>query len=403
MTNAYIQEDFEIIALLCVGEVAQYNNEAITPLTPLFGQPMVHHFIKGLEKLGISKFYIGVDTVPGALLAYRDAASKDGIDVQFVRDPASVAKDMNQRTRALIVRADTLHAPAFVHQLLSKNQPLIAAVEERAENQIFERIDLNNRWAGVALLERHTLMALSHMPEGWDMASALLRQAVQDAVALSPVRQADIQNGNIRKLVTMEDLAAAHAVVSGGPFGRTVTFESKLIAYPLEKFLPAVWSVPWGRALSHWLFPVFASLSCFLALSNFALASALIAIIAIFSAVMRNAIRVVEYQTGQSDWIGSACWLVMAIALAALLNLSEPKVFDAVFLALSVTGLAILHAMSSDKDSYGFLSPMGIAACVVLGAFIDATGLVIKLLILLEIGRLLVRLFRQNQTTKAVD
>ncbi len=403
MINANTQEDFEIIALLCVGEVAQQNSEAITPLTPLFGQPMIHHFIKGLEKLGISKFYIGVDTVPGALLAYRDAASKEGIDVQFVRDPASMAEYMDQRTRALIVRADTLHAPAFVHQLLSKNRPLVAAVEERVENQIFERIDLNNRWAGVAILERHTLVALSHMPEGWDMASALLRQAVQDAVALSPVRQADIQNGNIRKLVTMEDLAAAHAVVSGGPFGRTVTFESKLMSYPLEKFLPAVWSVPWGRTLSHWLFPVLASLSCLLAFSNFAVASTLIAIVAIFSAVMRNAIRVVEYQTGQSDWIGAAGWLVMAIALAAVLNVSELKPFDAAFLAFSVAGLSTLHAKSSNQDGYGFLSPLGIAACVLLGAFIEATGLVVKVLILLEIGRLLVRLFRQNRTSKAVD
>jgi hypothetical protein len=135
-------DNSNVIALLCVGDVSAADGNAALPLTLLFGQPMIHHMIKSLQAVGITKFVIGVDTVPGALLAYRDAVSKQGLDLRFVREPSAMTPLLEANSRILLLRADTILDVGLIQQALLHKDALVATVEERAENQVFERIDL---------------------------------------------------------------------------------------------------------------------------------------------------------------------------------------------------------------------------------------------------------------------
>jgi hypothetical protein len=381
------RENSKIIALLCIGDVSPAEGEVALPLTPLFGRPMIHHMIKALQQIGITQFCVGVDTVPGALLSYRDEVAKEGLELRFVREPSAMAPLLAADTRALVLRADTILDAALVDRALRHNGPLVATVEERSENQTFERIDLNSRWAGMAILDRSSLEALTQLPEGWDMASALLRQAMQDNVPLWPLKQSEIQDGHVRRLENSGDLSAAQSLLMALPLNGPVTLESKLFSKGLARFGPAIWSVPWGRGLAEFSFPGLSLIAAILAVTGFPAVASVVAIGAVIASLIRNIVRSAEYRSARSDWAGMAGWALLATALVAVLKLTEPSFFEAGFLALTLTGLSLVSAHKNNGAGYRLLSPLVISLALMLGAITGSTAWAVKLLIISEIIR----------------
>lgn len=379
------RENSKIIALLCIGDVSPAEGEVALPLTPLFGQPMIHHTIKALQRVGITQFCVGVDTVPGALLSYRDEVAKEGIDLRFVREPSAMAPLLVADTRALVLRGDTIWDANLIDRALRHNGPLIATVEERSENQVFERIDLNSRWAGMAILDRNSLAALTQLPEGWDMASALLRQAMQDNIALWPLKQSEIQDGHVRRLENAGDLASAQSLLMAPPANGPATLESKLFSRSLARFGPAIWSVPWGRSLAEFGFLSLSLIAAILAVTGFPLGASVMAIGAVLASLIRNIVRSAEYRSARSDWVGMAGWALLATALIAVLKLTEPSYFEAGFLALTLTGFSLVSAHQNNGAGYRLLSPLVISLALMLGAIAGSTAWAVKLLIISEI------------------
>lgn len=397
------RENSKIIALLCIGDVSPAEGEVALPLTPLFGQPMIHHMIKALQRVGITQFCVGVDTVPGALLSYRDEVAKEGIELRFVREPSAMAPLLVADTRALVLRGDTIWDANLIDRALRHNGPLIATVEERSENQVFERIDLNSRWAGMAILDRNSLAALTQLPEGWDMASALLRQAMQDNIALWPLKQSEIQDGHVRRLENAGDLASAQSLLMAPPANGPATLESKLFSRSLARFGPAIWSVPWGRSLAEFGFLSLSLIAAILAVTGFPLGASVMAIGAVLASLIRNIVRSAEYRSARSDWVGMAGWALLATALIAVLKLSEPSYFEAGFLALTLTGFSLVSAHQNNGAGYRLLSPLVISLALMLGAIAGSTAWAVKLLIISEIIQQLLNVLGVLQKPAAQD
>ena len=381
------RENFKIVALLCIGDVVSADGEVALPLTPLFGRPMIHHMIKALQRIGITQFCVGVDTVPGALLSYRDQVAKEGLELRFVREPSAMAPLLAADTRALVLRGDTIWDVKLIDRALKHDGPLIATVEERSENQMFERIDLNSRWAGMAILDRNSLAALTQLPEGWDMASALLRQAMQDNVTIWPLKQSEIQDGHVRRFENVGDLAAAQSLLLAPPANCPVTLESKLFSKGLARFGPAIWSVTWGRGGAELGFPGLSLIAAILAVTAFPLVASVAAIGAVLASLIRNIVRSAEYRSVRPDWVGMAGWALLATALIAVLKLTEPSYFEAGFLALTLTGLSVVSAHHHNGANYRLLSPLVIALALMLGMLAGSPAWAVKLLIVGEIIR----------------
>ena len=381
------RENFKIVALLCIGDVVSADGEVALPLTPLFGRPMIHHMIKALQRIGITQFCVGVDTVPGALLSYRDQVAKEGLELRFVREPSAMAPLLAADTRALVLRGDTIWDVKLIDRALKHDGPLIATVEERSENQMFERIDLNSRWAGMAILDRNSLAALTQLPEGWDMASALLRQAMQDNVTIWPLKQSEIQDGHVRRFENVGDLAAAQSLLLAPPANCPVTLESRLFSKGLARFGPAIWSVTWGRGGAELGFPGLSLIAAILAVTAFPLVASVAAIGAVLASLIRNIVRSAEYRSVRPDWVGMAGWALLATALIAVLKLTEPSYFEAGFLALTLTGLSVVSAHHHNGANYRLLSPLVIALALMLGMLAGSPAWAVKLLIVGEIIR----------------
>ena len=382
-----LHDNDKIVALLCIGDVSPAEGEVALPLTPLFGRPMIHHMIKALQSAGITQFCVGVDTVPGALLAYRDEVAKEGLELRFVREPSAMATLLGTDTRALVLRADTIWDEGLIDRALQHDRPLIATVEERSENQMFERIDLNSRWAGMAILDRRSLAALTQLPEGWDMASALLRQGLQDNVTLWPLKQREIQEGHVRRLENAGDLAAARSLLMALPTRGPTTLESKLFSNGFIRIAPAIWSVPWGSRLAAFSFSGLSLIAALLAVTGFSLAAPVAAIGAILASLIRNIVRSAEYRSARSDWVGMVSWALLTAALIAVLKLTEPSFFEAGFLGLTLTGLSLVSAKRNHDAKYRLLSPLVIVLALIFGTLAGGADWAVKLLISGEIIR----------------
>lgn len=379
------RDNSKIIALLCIGDVASADGQIALPLTPLFGRPMIHHMIKSLQRVGITQFCVGVDTVPGALLSYRDEVAKEGLELRFVREPSAMATLLTAETWALVLRGDTIWDAVLIDRALQHNRPLIATVEERSENQMFERIDLNSRWAGMAILDRNSLEALTQLPEGWDMASALLRQGLQDNVTLWPLKQSEIQDGHVRRLESAGDLAAAQGLLMAPPAIGPATLESKLFSNGLSRFGPTIWSVPWGRGLAEYSFIGLSMVAVLLAITSFPLGASLAATFAVLTSLVRNIVRSAEYRNARSDWAGRASWLLLTASLVAVLKLAEASLFEAGFLGLILAGLSLVSASQSNCANFRLLSPLVISMALFFGTIVGSVEWSVKLLIMSEI------------------
>jgi hypothetical protein len=376
-------------ALLCIGDVATTDGAAALPLMLLYGRPMIHHQIKALESLGVKRFYIGVDGLPGALLNYKDTVVSEGLDVRLIRDPSAMAAELDDGTLTVVLRADTIITPDLVEKAMGDGTPLVATVEEHGENQDFERIDLNHRWTGLAILERSTLAKLSALPEGWDMASSLLRQTIQDGGKLWPVRQSDVQAGKLHKLKVANDVSALHSTFRASPIKTPRSLESILFAPIAQRVSAHVWSVSWGRAAVEWLFPGLSLLSVGLAISNLPVVGVLVAVLAILAGVVRGQVRAVEYRKSNYDWIGKLGLAALSTALLFIIKISSPGPIEAAYLTVLATGFSLFASLHRSSQRFWVMSPLMTALALLAGFAIDSASLAIQLLILVQLGFLL--------------
>jgi hypothetical protein len=377
------------VALLCIGDVATTDGTAALPLTPLYGRPFIHHQIKSLESLGVSRFYIGVDGLPGALLHYKDAVVSEGLDVRFVRDPSAMALELDENTLTVVLRADTIIASDLVKTAMIDATPLIATVEERSENQDFERIDLNHRWTGLAILDRATLAQLSTLPEGWDMASSLLRQGIQDGGKFWPIRQSDVQGGKLHKLKTAVDVAGLHSMYWVPSKKTPRSLDSILFAPIARRITSHVWSVSWGRAAVEWFFPGLAMVSAGLAIANLPVAGALVAALAVLAGVIRKQVRAVEYISDNHDWPASLGFAALSAALFFIVQGETTGLPEAAYLTVLATGFSLFASLHRSSVRFWVMSPLMIAVVLLAGFAVDSASLAVKLLILTQLGFLL--------------
>jgi hypothetical protein len=386
--KSHAQPD-ELVALLCVSDVAGPNGEAPLALTPLYGQPFLHHLVKSLEGIGIKRFFIGIDAVPGALLAYGDMAKRQGLDVQFVRNPSDLASQIDDNVRILVQSADIIWEQALVGKAIDHQKPIVATVEEQAENQRFERIDLNSRWGGLAILERRSAAALTSLPEGWDMGSALLRQALQDGVVRWPVSQKNVQAGLVCKLDQADEVSAAMPIFAQPGENAPNSLEKVIFSPLVNRLLPNIWTAPWSRALIEWLFPGLAALSALLAGLAVPSAAALFAFIAIFAALVRKQARILEYRSGRPDWFSKAGWALLALSMGATLYHAELSRPEGGFVSLAMIATSIFARNYWRTKSFWLSSPLVIAISASIGQAAGMPGWAIRGLILAELASLL--------------
>lgn len=148
-------------------------------LLPLAGAPLVEHQARRAVAAGASRILLLVDEIPAELVAVVERLRQDGIGTAFCQGIDRVADALEPDGRLLILCDACLPDEHLLGLLIAGAAPAVAVVPDSPANEMFERIDADSRWAGVALVDRAHVSETAVMLGSWDPVSTLLRRAVQ--------------------------------------------------------------------------------------------------------------------------------------------------------------------------------------------------------------------------------
>jgi hypothetical protein len=345
----------------------------------VFGQPLLLHNIQRLREIGGQTLLIAVDAVPGGLLSLVDQLNQKGVDTKTVRSVSEILTNLADHPHIVMVKADVIVDGDLLRFVAKSGKNILITVEENAENAVFERIDLNNRWTGIACLNHQLLSAIGNLPEGWDLGSSLLRQALQQQVECKQLRQPDVAAGQILNLakVTKDD-----------PFfptdfsvpGKT---ESWIFDNVTRKFANKFWSTPIAYNMSLWLFPGLGIFAAILSLMGYFIPAVALAGLAILAADVRTFINAAEYQPRRLDIPLVIGWVLLVMTLAIGLYHSRELMFDAIFQSILIAGLAWLSYKFVGKI---IVSPILLAMIFFVASIMAMLAIIVKLTVIVQLA-----------------
>ncbi len=331
------------VALLSAAISTEDNASGSIALALAAGETILAHQISALRRIGISRFLIEVDTVPGALITLADKIKQDGCAVDFIRSAQDLQSKLDFETTLLVYAEGVFVAPELISSVLVKSGSFIATVDGRDENATFERMDLNTRWAGLALFGQETIAALASLPDGWSISSSLLRQAMQDGVPMRPIKQTHIQQGNLRKISSSADAEIFTKQILSIRSARERGFiEAKIFGPAAIRLVPLIWRSSSGLMLLGGATLIMAAISFVFAILGWVGAASVAALLAIFLNSTRLVAHDPDLDDGATKWISTATWLLLATAVFAAARTNDYRIFDGFFGGIMMVGLALL-------------------------------------------------------------
>jgi hypothetical protein len=328
------------IALLSAISASGVTDKA-APL--LFGEPLLAFQINHLRKLGINRFWVEVDTLPGAIVAIADHLRGQGVTIDFVRSPQELSGKLTEGEILLVQSEGILADDALLTEIAQQQSPLVATVDGRDENGRFERIDLNTRWTGLALFDKHTIDGIAALPDGWSIASSLLRQALQDNIPHKPVKQSVIQSGQLRRIGDNNDVEVYTKTLLKTRASRGFGFIEKHIFGPIAaKIAPVIWPLKSRDMIvdGATLFVGLASLGS--AWAGFGAASASLGLVTTLLLTIRYCLQYTDKEDIKSKAIDAVIWMTLVAAFFAVLWKSAPGSLGNLFPAAVVSALLAL-------------------------------------------------------------
>jgi hypothetical protein len=336
------QYDIPTIALL---SSATASDDAVTGQAHdvVGGQSLLEYQISLLARLGIRRFYVEVDNVTGLLLALADKSRNKGRQVEFVRSGLDVQRSIQPDDR-LWVQSEALYvAPELLKQLLKRPGTFVATIDGREDNHAFERIDLNTRWAGIAMVSAGTISALHSLPEGWSMTSSLLRQALQEKVPFCPLHQQHVQNGQIRIVQSAEDIGILNRqILIDRTDDRGGFIETSVLGPLAARAAPVIWRTAYGTRLVGGASVFMAASSVGLGAYGFYMSAIVSAMVAIILNILRDTVIESDDDSAFSKVGPIATWMLLGLAALVTARTDLSYSSDGMFAVINVIGLAML-------------------------------------------------------------
>lgn len=387
----------EIVALLSATGLSDGGQAAAGTgaLQNIAGMSLIEWQINILRKCGVKAFLIEVDSVVGELLNVADTFRNGGDRVEFVRSAKDLSSFLTTDAKlAIIAEAHYFSAPLAADLMLSKS-PFIATIDGRDDNAAFERIDLNTRWAGFALIEAATARSLMELPEGWSVASSLLRHAIQHGVKFLPVAQGKLQRNDVARISSPADAEALVGHILDQRVSNQNGFVERRIFGPAAKRVARyIWASRNGALainIARFVGAVGSLGSAFMGWSIAAAATALLAI------CLNTLLGVVSgASTGKpNDSQNLFFWSMLAAsALATAWANTDYGPDAAAFMLISLSLMAVAYRTKLPHWSATLLQSPGIlAAAILIAAGLSAVALGTKIVSLAQLGLLIAGLY----------
>jgi hypothetical protein len=146
---------------------------------PLAGRTVIERQARLAASAGANPVIIFVERLPAALSAAVERLRRDRVPVKLVRTVEEAAEAVDPFDRVLLVGDGAVVPAAQQLKLAGHAGPVVLTVPEGAHGELYERIDAESRWAGLAAMDGAMLRETAGMLRDWDLQSTLLRRTLQ--------------------------------------------------------------------------------------------------------------------------------------------------------------------------------------------------------------------------------
>ena len=203
-------------------------------LLPLAGMSVVEHQARRAIEAGAARVLLLIDEGPGELLEAVARLRHDGIQTGMAHGIDQVADAVGEDETVLLIAEACLPEVGLLRAVCRAHVPALAVLDDTSDHGQFERIDAEQRWAGVALLDGHRLAETAAMIGAWDPVSTLLRRAVQEGAGRIDAAQPPILATDAAALATAEQAILAGARKPADDLiGRVLFAPTEELAMPL--------------------------------------------------------------------------------------------------------------------------------------------------------------------------
>ena len=163
-----------------IGAYQEDDSGRLRALLPLSGRTLIEYQVRCAAAAGAAPIVIVVERVPQALQDAIERLRLDGIGVFPVSDVGEAVSRFEAGSMILLIGDGVVPPSDLVARVADEPEPAVATVPDDEYHAMFERIDGESRWAGVALVDAHLLGSTAAMLGDWDLQSTLLRRTLQE-------------------------------------------------------------------------------------------------------------------------------------------------------------------------------------------------------------------------------
>jgi hypothetical protein len=146
---------------------------------PLAGRTVIERQARLAASAGANPVIVYVERLPAALSAAIERLRRDRVPVKLVRSVEEAAEAIDPFDRVLLVGDGAVIPAAQQVKLAAEAGHVVLTVPEAAHGDLYERIDAQSRWAGLAAIDGALLRETAGMLRDWDLQSTLLRRTLQ--------------------------------------------------------------------------------------------------------------------------------------------------------------------------------------------------------------------------------
>jgi hypothetical protein len=170
-----------------IGAYQEDDSGRLRALLPLSGRTLIEYQVRCAAAAGAAPIVVVVERVPQALQDAIERLRLDGVGVFAVSDVSEAVSRFEAGSMILLIGDGVVPPSDLVARVADEPEPAVATVPDDESHAMFERIDGESRWAGVALVDAHLLGSTAAMLGDWDLQSTLLRRTLQQGALRVPV------------------------------------------------------------------------------------------------------------------------------------------------------------------------------------------------------------------------
>jgi hypothetical protein len=216
-----------------IGAYQEDDSGSLRALLPLSGRTLLEYQVRCAAAAGAAPIVVVVERVPQALQDAFERLRLDGVGIFPVSDVSEAVSRFEAGSMILLI-GDGVAPPAeLVAAIASEPEVAVATVPDDEVHPMFERIDAESRWAGVALVEAQLLGSTAAILGDWDLQSTLLRRTLQEGARRVPVSEI---GGDPLLAETADDLRDFQRKLLVGSRGARPDWVSRFLLPPVEEF-----------------------------------------------------------------------------------------------------------------------------------------------------------------------